>query len=81
MLSLGYKAQVNITKQRPFRATNITSHLVGSLIGIVYGILVASSEQQDASTVFEVVHGTHMEWSVARGVLGIHVGSIKKEVF
>lgn len=70
--------RLSITKQRPFKAMGIASYLVRCLIGIVYGILVASSEQQDAGTVFEVVHGTHVERCVARGILGIHVGSIKK---
>lgn len=80
--SEGSKAQVkDNTKQSPLRATSITSYLVGRLIGIVYSILVASSEQQDTGTVFEVVDGTHMERCVARGILGIHVGSIKEQMF
>lgn len=78
----GSRAQVNnTTKQRPFKATSTTSYLVGRLIGIVYSVLVASSEQQDSSTVFQVVDGTDMERRVARGVLGVHVGSIKEQMF
>lgn len=71
----------DITKHSPLGATSTTSYLVGRLIGIVYSILVASSEQQDAGTVFQVVDGTHMERCVARGILGIHVGSVKEQVF
>lgn len=47
------------------RAKSSTSHLVRRLIGIVYCILVAASEQQDTRTVFQVVYCTNVEWCVA----------------